>query len=66
MAVLDSIFQLCGKFLFVNWKMAFNLIAVKKNAIGRRIGIVKLFIFVTFCKVPKTVISYLGASLPFD
>lgn len=66
MAVLDSILQLYRKVLFVDWKMAFNVIAVKKNAIGGRIGIVKLFIFVTFCKVPKTVISYLGASLSFD
>lgn len=67
MAVLDSILQLYRKVLFVDWKMAFNVIAVKKkNAIGGRIGIVKLFIFVTFCKVPKTVISYLGASLSVD
>lgn len=31
MAALDSILQLRRKFLFVNWKMAFNVIAVKKK-----------------------------------
>lgn len=30
MVVLDSIFQLCRKLLFVNWKIAFIVIAVKK------------------------------------
>lgn len=31
MAVLDSILQLYRKVLFVDWKMAFNVIAVKKK-----------------------------------
>lgn len=47
MVVLDSIFQLCRKLLFVNWKIAFIAIAVKnQNSVCKRIGIIQVLSFI--------------------